>query len=454
MIGLSCYSICVLLALLSHQVIGNSELHSLLKLIGGNVNSDNDNNLNEFASAAIIDGHKFGTATVHAGCELDSIGTVVPPITLSTTFAQSFPGKKPGIDDVNSHGTGFFYSRQANPTRGALERALFKLEQAKHCCVFGSGLAATSAVIHLLNSGDRVLALNDLYGGTTSYFRDVASSTHGIKFDFIDMSDLSVVEASIKSDTKLIWLETPTNPLLKTTDIAAIVAIAKKYNLLVAVDSTFMSPYLQNALSIGADIVVHSVTKYIAGHSDVLMGAVLANRDDIIKRLKVIQEKVGAVPSPFECYLALRGLKTLKIRMDVAQSNAQAIAELLEKHPMVEKVVYPGLKSYEQYDIARRQTRGPGAMIAMYIKGGLPIAGRFLQELKIFELAVSLGAVESLACSPAIMTHGAVPKEDREKIGLTDSLIRLSVGIEDQGDLLVDLKQALDTVQKEFEQQQ
>ena len=257
-----------------------------------------------------------------------------------------------------SHGAGFFYSRQGNPTRGALERALATLDHGKHACVFSSGLAATSAVISLLKSGDHVLALNDLYGGTVSLFRDVVAESSNIKFSFIDMSNVASVEAQIQKDTKLIWLETPTNPLLKTTDIQAICKIAKKHNLLVAVDGTFMSPYLQNPLDLGADIVIHSVTKFIAGHSDVLMGVAIANNDTIIKKLKVIQEKIGAVPSPFEAYLTLRGLKTLHLRVNAAQSNAIRIAKFLESHPLIEKVNYPGLASYNELDIAQRQTRG------------------------------------------------------------------------------------------------
>jgi len=257
------------------------------------------------------------------------------------------------------------------------------------------------------------------------------------------MSNTADVEAAITPETKLIWLESPTNPLLKTTDIRAISAVAKKHNLLLAVDNTFYSPYLQNPLDLGADIVVHSVTKYIAGHSDVLMGAVVTNNDDIIKRIRSIQSGVGAVPSPFECYLAHRGIKTLHLRMEASQKNAIAVADFLESHPLIEKVVYPGLKSYKYYDIAKSQARGPGAMIAVYIKGGLPIAGKFLSELKIFSLAVSLGAVESLACSPALMIPGTEYVKSLEPVGINESLIRISIGIENGSDLLEDLRQAL-----------
>lgn len=378
---------------------------------------------------------------------------IVPPISLGTTFVQSFPGVKPGMKDPNSHGLGFFYSRQGNPTRGALERAIATLDHGKHACAFSSGLAASNAVLNLIKSGDRVLALDDLYGGTVSLMRDVMADANGIKFDFIDMSNPSIVEAAITPQTKMIWLETPTNPLLKTTDIKMISEIAKKHNIIFVVDGTFLSPYLQNPLDLGADVVIHSVTKFLAGHSDVLMGVAISNNDVLIKKLKVIQEKIGAVPSPFECYLTLRGLKTLHLRVEQAQKNALRVATFLENHPLVEKVLYPGLLSYPQYEIAKRQSRGSGAMISFYIKGGLPIAGKFLQELKIFALAVSLGAVESLACSPAIMTHGAVPLETRLKIGLTDDLIRLAIGVEHPDDLVNDLDQALAKAEVEFKKQ-
>lgn len=393
------------------------------------------------------------TRTVHAGSEPElNNNSVVPPIYLSTSYTQSYPGKRPGYDDPNSHGQGYFYSRVMNPTRGSLERALASVEDAKHSACFSSGLAATQAVIQLLKSGDEVIALDDLYGGTSSYFRQFAEPGMGIKFNFMDLDDIAAVEKAITPKTKMIWLESPTNPLLKTTDIRAVAALAKKHGLLLVVDSTFMSPYLQNPLKLGADVVVHSMTKYIAGHSDVLMGCAMTNNDDLIKTLRNNQNLCGGVPSPFECYLAMRGLKTLAIRMEAAQKNATAIARMLETHPVIERVIYPGLKSYPQYELSKSQTHGPGAMISIHIKGGLPAAGKFLAELKVFALAVSLGAVESLACSPAIMTHASVPVEAREKIGLTDSLIRLSIGIEHRDDLLADLKQALDKAYVEYEQ--
>jgi cystathionine gamma-lyase len=386
------------------------------------------------------------------GCEPDGVNNViVPPISLGTTFVQSYPGKKPGIDDPNSYGTGYFYSRQANPTRGAFERALAQIEHGKFACAFSSGLAACHAVANLLNSGDEVLALNDIYGGTISLFKDVMTGSNGISFNFIDMSDPAVLEAAITPKSKMIWIESPTNPLLRSMDIEAIAKIAKKHNLLLVVDGTFLSPYLQNPLLLGADVVIHSVTKFIAGHSDVLMGVAVTRDENIIKRLRVVQEKVGAVPSPFECYLALRGLKTLHLRVEAAQANAMKIAKFLEKHPMISKVLYPGLESYPQYELAKRQSRGPGAMISFYVKGGLPAAGRFLQELKVIALAVSLGAVESLACSPALMTHAGVPRETRLQIGLSDDLVRFAVGVEDADDLIADLDQALRSAQSMIE---
>lgn len=397
----------------------------------------------------------FGTLCVHAGYECEEGGVsqpVIPPISLSTTFVQTYPGLRPGKEDLSSHGLGYFYSRAANPTRGSLERAIASLENAKHCLTFSSGMASIASIITMLDSGDHVVALNDLYGGTTAYFREVATPRSGINFTYLDFDDHAKVEEVVASvGAKLIWLESPTNPLLKTTDIRALAAIAKKYNCLLAVDSTFQSPYLQNPLELGADIVMHSVTKFLAGHSDVLMGAVAMNSDEIFGKLRLIQERVGSVPSPFECYLTIRGIKTLHLRMEQTMKNAMAVALMLQDHPVVEKVVYPGLESYQYYELARSQTRGAGGVIALYIKGGLPVAAKFLRGLKIVALAVSLGAVESLACSPAIMTHGAVPLEQRLAIGLTDSLIRLSLGIEHTQDVVDDIKNALDACIEDIE---
>lgn len=390
--------------------------------------------------------HRFETKAVHAGYEPGSSSShpVVTPIVLSTTFVQSYPGVKPGIDDLNSYAEGYAYSRISNPTRGCLERALAAVEGSEYCATFSSGQAASQAVIQLLHSGDHVIASNDLYGGTSGLFRTIATPSAGINFTFMGMDDMKALEAAVTPNTRMIFLETPTNPLLRTIDIAAVAALAKKHQLLLVVDSTFMSPYLQHPLRLGADIVMHSLTKYISGHSDVLMGAVMTNDDATIKRLRAIQAFAGSVPSPFECYLALRGLKTLSLRIEASQKSAHAIALFLETHPVVQSVMYPGLRSYPQYDLARRQTSGAGAMVSFNIKGGVKVAARFLQELQIFAMAVSLGAVESLACSPALMTHTAVPLPDRLAIGLTDGLIRLSIGIEHVDDLIDDLRRALD----------
>jgi cystathionine gamma-lyase len=391
-----------------------------------------------------LNNKNFATRIVHAGSQPNTnTGNIIPSISLGTTFAQIMPGVKPGINDINSHGTGYFYSRQANPTRGALEIALANAENAKHAAVFSSGMAAISTVIQTLNSGDHVIALNDLYGGTYSYFKDIATPANGINFSFIDVSNTELLLKTISSKTKLIWIESPTNPLLKTIDIRGIAMIAKRNNCLLVVDSTFSSPYLINPLNLGVDIVVHSATKFIGGHSDILMGAIICNCDNLIKKIRFIQTGIGAVPSPFECYLTMRGLKTLHLRMDASQKNAMKIAKFLEKHPLIKKVIYPGLKSYKYYDLAKLQTRGSGSMITMYINGDIDVTKKFLESLKIFTLAVSLGAVESLICSPAIMTHASIPKDIREKNGLTDNLIRISVGIEDIDDLIKDLKQAL-----------
>lgn len=394
--------------------------------------------------------YRFETIAVHAGCDVDQAiaNAVVPQISLSTTFSQSYPGVRPGVDNPNSFGAGFFYSRMANPTRGALERALAAVEGSKYCCAFASGMAAINTVVQLLKSGDHIIALDDLYGGTTGLFNQIVTPGSGIKFTFMSLDDISAIDAACTPETKLIWLETPTNPLLKTTDLKALCDFAKTKGIKVAVDATFLSPYLQKPLDFGADYVVHSLTKYIAGHSDVLMGAVLTNDEDAVKRMRSLQSFCGAVPSPFDCYLSLRGLKTLHLRVEASMQNAMFLADNLEKHPVLERTIYPGLKSYPQYELAKRQSKGPGAMITIHIKGGLPAAGKFLSELKVFALAVSLGAVESLACSPAIMTHTAVPAEQRARIGLTDSLIRLSIGVENKDDLWDDLKQALDKAQE------
>ena len=394
-----------------------------------------------------VNKNRFATNIVHGECELDELsGNLITPIILGTTFTQILPGVRPGKDDPNSHGDGYFYSRMGNPTRGSLERTLALSENANYASAFSSGMAAISTIIQTLKYGDHVIAMDDLYGGTTNYFKNIASKSNGIYFTFIDMNNLDNLEESIKPNTKLIWLESLTNPLLKTVDIKSVSKIAKKYNCLLAVDSTFTSPYLFNPLDNGADLVIHSATKYIGGHSDIIMGVIMCNDENLIKKIRSIQSGIGAVPSPFDCYLALRGLKTLHLRMNASQKNAIQLANYLESQNIVEKVIYPGLKSHDQYELVKTQFRGPGAIISFYIKGEQSVINTFLKSLKIFKLAVSLGAVESLMCVPSLMTHASVPKEIRESIGITDNLIRLSVGIEDINDLIDDINQAFNKV--------
>lgn len=411
-------------------------------------------------------------------------GAVVPPISLATTFVQSTPGVPTAPSDPNSFGLGYEYSRTGNPTRGAFERAVAAAEGARYCVAFSSGSAATSAVIHLLSPGERVLCVDDVYGGTQRYFRRIVRPGMGIEVDFVDFNDEDEVrraldagcEAADKDDaatataengdqhgaengsngrnpprkkakvgkTKLLWLETPTNPTLKISDIRAAADIAHERGALLAVDNTFCSPYFQNPLERRADLVVHSVTKYIGGHSDVVMGVVCTSDEELYTKLRFVQNGVGAVPSPFDCYLAHRGLKTLHVRMEAASKNAVAIALFLEKHPAVERTVYPGLPSHPQHELAGEQQRGYGAMITFYVRGGRDQSRAILENLKVFALAESLGAVESLAESPSLMTHASVPDERRRLLGIDDKLIRLSVGIESCRDLVEDLGRALD----------
>jgi len=374
---------------------------------------------------------------------------VVVPISLATTFEQSSPGKATAPEDPNSMGLGYEYSRTGNPTRGAFERAMVQAEQgANYCVAFSSGSAATSAVMHLLQHGDHFLCIDDVYGGTQRYFRRILSPVSGVKVDFVDMGN--VEELKFKNNTKLLWLESPTNPTLKITDIRKIAETCHNHNCLLAVDSTFCSPYFQSPLLLGADLVVHSVTKYIGGHSDVVMGVVACNDSGLHKKLRFVQNGVGAVPSPFDCFLAHRGLKTLHVRMEAAARNAMAIALFLQEHPAVEGVLYPGLKSHPQHELAKRQQHGFGAMVSFSCLGGRAEAATFLKNLRVFCLAESLGAVESLAESPSLMTHASLPDEQRALLGIDDSLIRLSCGIESCRDLVEDLQQALDVVREEI----
>jgi len=379
----------------------------------------------------------FGTRAIHAGQQPDPItGAVCVPISLATTFVQ----KSPGVH------TGYEYSRTGNPTRAAFEANIASIENGKYGLAFASGSATTVTIINTLKHGDHVITIDDVYGGTNRYFNKVANVVSHIEFSFIDFHKPGAFESAIKPNTKLVWLETPTNPTLKIVDIEAIARTAHQHNLIVVVDNTFASPYIQNPLDLGADIVVHSVTKYLGGHSDVVMGVLVTNNDELYTKLKFLQNSIGAIPAPFDCYMALRGVKTLHLRMREHSVNAQAVAEYLESHPAVEKVIYPGLKSHPQHDIAKKQMRAFGGMITFFLRGGLHESRVFLEHLKLFALAESLGAVESLAEHPAIMTHAAVPAEQRAILGISDNLIRLSIGVEDLKDIVGDLKAALQAV--------
>ena len=389
----------------------------------------------------------FATLAVHVGSEPDAVtGAVCVPISLATTFAQPQLGQLMGKEDANSWGRGYEYSRTGNPTRGAFERALAAVEHANYGIAFASGLSATATLMHTLKTGDHVVCIDDVYGGTQRIFRQVVAPNSGVDFTFIDMAEPAAVVAALTPTTRMIWIETPTNPTLKVTDIRAVTEAVRaggRPDVWVVVDNTFMSPYLQQPLDLGATVVLHSVTKYIGGHSDVVMGAMAINDEEVFKRIKYLQNAVGSVPSPFDCYLALRGLKTLHVRMDAAQRNAMAIALFLQTHPNVDSVTYPGLPSHPQHAVAAAQASGFGAMITFFVKGGLDEASKFLAALKLFTLAESLGAVESLAESPAVMTHASVPADIRKQLGISDNLVRLSIGIEHVDDLLADLDLAL-----------
>jgi cystathionine beta-lyase/cystathionine gamma-synthase len=351
------------------------------------------------------------------------------PIVLATTFAQDGPGVHKGYD----------YSRAGNPTRTALEQCLAALEGARHAIAFGSGCAATTTVLLSLQSGDHVLVGDDVYGGTFRIF-DKVLAQFGIDATFIDMSDPARVAAAVRPKTRLLWMETPSNPMLKVFDIAAIAEVARARGIPLAVDNTFATPVLQRPLDLGATLVVHSTTKYLNGHSDVVGGAVMTSDDGLAERLHFLQKAVGAVPSPFDCYLVLRGLKTLAVRMKRHVESARAIADWLAAHPTVSRVHYPGLPSHEGHALAARQMKGPGGMISFEIAGGLPDASAFLRALRLFACAESLGGVESLAEHPAIMTHASLPPEARRALGIGDGLIRLSVGLEGAADLMADLE--------------
>lgn len=376
----------------------------------------------------------FGTRAIHAGQEPDAAtGAIMTPIFQTSTYVQTSPGEH----------TGYEYSRTQNPTRHALEDCVASLEGADHGISFASGCAATTSILHLLETGDHVVSGDDVYGGTYRLFTQVFEQM-GVGFSFVDMTDLDTFEASLTDSTRLVWLESPTNPLLKICDIAEICDIAHARGITVVVDNTFMSPYFQNPLELGADMVVHSTTKFINGHSDVVGGVVVTDDEETAEQLHFLQNSIGAVPGPMDCWLVLRGLKTLHVRMRQHQANARRIATFLEEHDAVDRVLYPGLNSHPQYDIAQRQMSGPGGMITFFLKDGLDKARCMLESVDVFALAESLGGVESLIEHPAIMTHASVPKDVRDELGITDGLVRLSVGIEDGDDLLSDLDQALD----------
>ena len=376
---------------------------------------------------------KFNTKTIHGGQKIDpAFNSVMQPIYQTSTYAQKSPG-------VNK---GFEYSRTHNPTRTALQNSFASLENAKYGVAFSSGLAAIDAIIKLLSPGDEVIRTNDLYGGTFRLFTKVFEK-YGVKFHFTSLHNVSDVESLINENTKVIWAETPTNPMINIFDIKALSIISKAKNLLLVVDNTFASPYLQNPINLGADIVMHSATKYLAGHSDVVLGALMLNDDEIAEKLYFIQNASGAVPGPQDCFLTLRGIKTLHVRMQRHCENAHKVANFLNNHEMVEKVYWPGLYSHKNHDVAKKQMSGFGGMLSFRIKDfnkGQTI--KFLEKLHLFTLAESLGGVESLCGHPATMTHASIPVEEREKSGVTDSLIRLSVGIEDVDDLIEDLKNA------------
>lgn len=377
---------------------------------------------------------KFNTKTIHGGQEHDpAYGSVMPPIYQTSTYAQTTPGGHKGYE----------YSRSHNPTRNALENAFASIENGNHGLAFGSGLAAIDAVVKLLKPGDEVISTNDLYGGTYRLFTKIFEG-FGIKFHFIGMENAANIENFVNSNTKLIWVETPTNPMLNIIDIKAAAVVAKKHNILLAVDNTFATPYLQQPLDLGADIVMHSATKYLGGHSDVVMGALIVKDKDLADRLYFIQNASGAVCGPQDSFLVLRGIKTLHIRMQRHCENGRVVAEYLASHPKIENVYWPGFESHPNHDVAKAQMKDFGGMLSFTTKGNsYAEAIKIVEKLKIFTLAESLGGVESLAGHPASMTHASIPKEEREKTGVVDSLIRLSVGIEDEADLIADLKQAI-----------
>jgi len=379
--------------------------------------------------------HGFATRAIHAGQSPDPYtGAVMTPISLSTTYAQQSPGVHRGYD----------YSRTVNPTRDALQACMADLENGTAGFAFGSGMAATATLLELIDSGSHVIALDDLYGGSYRLFENVRKRSAGLEFSFVDLTDPSRLKTAVRPNTRMIWLESPSNPLLRVVDMRAVAEFARDRDILTVCDSTFASPYVQKPLDLGIDIVVHSSTKYLNGHSDVVGGiAVVADRPELIERMGFLQNSIGSVPSPFDAFLVLRSLKTLPLRMQRHCDNAMKVARHLDKHPNVAKVYYPGLDSHPQHQVAARQMNGFGGMVTFLVDGGLADAERFLSRCDIMKLAESLGGVETLIEHPALMTHASIPPEIRKRLGIDDTLIRLSVGIEDVADLINELDHAL-----------
>lgn len=381
---------------------------------------------------------EFQTKTIHAGQHADPLtGAIIAPIYQTSTFSLEDIGKSRGYE----------YSRAGNPTRTALEECLASLENAKYCLTFSSGVNAASAILSLLRPGDHIIATEDLYGGTYRLFEEIYNRQY-IKVTYVSGDNPENFAAAINENTKLVWIESPTNPLLKLIDIEAVAEICRDNSVLLCIDNTFATPYFQNPLQFGADIILHSTTKYIGGHSDVIGGAVITNNPELYENIRHYQYVVGGIPSPFDSWLTLRGVKTLAVRMDRHEENAKQVAAFLKEHPLVQEVFYPGLEEHSQYDLAKKQMTGFGGMVSFKLKGGKDDVSLFFRNLKLFHLAVSLGGVESLACHPASMTHGTIPDQKREQLGITDNLIRLSVGIEHINNLLEDLNQALNSVKQ------
>ena len=378
--------------------------------------------------------HGLGTRAIHAGQSPDpSTGAIMTPIYATSTYVQKSPGVHQGYE----------YSRTQNPTRNAYERCIAALESGTHGFAFASGLAAAATVLEMLDSGAHIIAMDDLYGGTFRLFDKVRKRSAGLQFSFIDMTKPGAIEAAIQSNTKMIWVETPTNPMLKLVDLAEVARIGKVHGLTTVVDNTFASPILQRPIELGCDVVLHSATKYLNGHSDIVGGVLVTANAQIAQQLSFLQNAVGAVQGPFDSFLALRGLKTLHLRVERTCQNALEIARFLEAHPAVEKVIYPGLASHPQHALAKAQMSGFGGIISVVIKGGLAAATKMLERCELFALAESLGGVESLIEHPAIMTHASIPAEKRAELGMSDGLIRLSVGVEDVADLIAELSAAL-----------